>query len=91
MILKINHALEYLKNNILPKLIILDYMMPLMDGRQFCLEREKIASMASIPIIVITAAKLSDKILESMKVQSLVLKPIEMDSLLQEIKRFFRT
>lgn len=38
-----------------PSLIVLDLMMPIMDGYEFLVEREKEPALAAIPLVVITA------------------------------------
>jgi len=39
-----------------PKVILLDLMMPIMDGLRFIEEQQKDSALASIPVVVITAA-----------------------------------
>ena len=39
-----------------PNLILLDLMMPNMDGWKFCSELQKDSALASIPVVVVTAA-----------------------------------
>jgi DNA-binding response OmpR family regulator len=46
---------------VVPVLIILDLMMPQMDGFEFLLERNRTEQWRKIPVIVITAADLSDE------------------------------
>lgn len=46
-----------------PRLILLDWMMPVMDGQSFLAVQEQTPSIASIPVVVISAAgkgRLSD-------------------------------
>lgn len=50
-------ALEYLTQSThIPGLILLDIMMPGMDGHEFRKEQEKDARLAPIPVAVMTAA-----------------------------------
>jgi ammonium transporter len=53
-------ALERLKEEV-PQLILLDLMMPEMDGFQFIDEMKKMAAWRQIPIVVLTAKDLSAK------------------------------
>jgi CheY-like chemotaxis protein len=39
-----------------PKLILLDLMMPIMDGWQFLEKREKTPKVASVPVVVLSAS-----------------------------------
>lgn len=49
-------ALEWLEDTAdPPKLILLDLMMPVMDGWQFLDEREKTPKVAAVPVIVLSA------------------------------------
>lgn len=49
-------ALQFLNSvGDLPELIILDLMMPVMDGFQFREEQEKSARISNIPVIIMTA------------------------------------
>jgi two-component system chemotaxis response regulator CheY len=50
-------ALEWLEDNTLPpKLILLDLMMPVMDGWQFLDERQKTPRIAAVPVMVLSAS-----------------------------------
>lgn len=50
-------ALEQLqKASVLPHLILLDLMMPVMDGWQFLEERKKDSKLCDIPVILCSAA-----------------------------------
>ncbi|MCZ6698982.1 MAG: response regulator, partial [Planctomycetota bacterium] len=53
-------ALERLKE-INPDIILLDLMMPVMDGFEFVQELRKVESRRSIPIVVVTAKDISDE------------------------------
>ncbi len=48
-------GLAYLATGELPCLILLDLMMPVMDGWQFRVEQMMNPALASVPVIVITA------------------------------------
>ncbi len=72
-----------------PSLILLDLMMPVMDGFTFMEELRKFDPKAEIPVIVITARDLSkEEILElDQNVQQIVHKgAYEIDQLMQQIK-----
>src|SRR5262245_34540626 len=49
-------ALAKLRAGPRPSVILLDLMMPVMDGWQFRSEQKKDGTLAAIPVIVITAA-----------------------------------
>ena len=49
-------ALEVLRAGSLPALVLLDLMMPVMNGWEFLKEVAKIPSLRAIPVVVLTAA-----------------------------------
>lgn len=50
-------AIEWLEGtDTPPKLILLDLMMPVMDGWQFLEKREKTPKVASVPVVVLSAS-----------------------------------
>jgi len=53
-------ALEWLKTNPHPALILLDLMMPEVDGFQFLARMHEDASLRDIPVVVLTAKTLED-------------------------------
>jgi len=53
-------ALEYIAEN-RPELILLDLMMPVMDGFEFLLKFRKVDDWQKIPIVVLTAKDLTDE------------------------------
>jgi hypothetical protein len=53
-------ALAKVKEQI-PSLILLDLMMPVMDGFEFVLEMRKLETSKSIPIVVVTAKDITDE------------------------------
>lgn len=64
-----------------PDLILLDVMMPLMDGYQFRAEQRKDPAIASIPVLVLTAGTAEAR-LSLMEANGYLRKPINLLSLL---------
>ncbi len=48
-------ALEYLRDHGTPKLILLDLMMPVMDGWEFRREQRRDPTIAGVPVVVLSA------------------------------------
>jgi CheY-like chemotaxis protein len=49
-------ALEWFEDSATaPKVILLDLMMPVMDGWQFLDERQKVPKIAAVPVVVLSA------------------------------------
>jgi CheY-like chemotaxis protein len=44
-----------------PSLVLLDLMMPVMDGFEFVMELRKVEAWRAIPIVVVTAKDLTDE------------------------------
>ncbi len=70
------------ESNRAPALIILDLMMPVMDGAAFREEQQKHAEWADIPVIVVSAARSSRSKAESMGARGYLQKPFAIDLLL---------
>ncbi len=80
-------ALNYLETKMVD-LILLDYMMPGMDGPQVLEEIRKNPAMADIPVLFLTGAAEKSKIQKALvlRPQGYLLKPINRDKLLEKIK-----
>lgn len=67
-----------------PCVILLDLMMPVMDGFQFLAERAADPGLAAIPVIVITAGRMEhDK--NALRGIEVVPKPFDLDHLLSKL------
>lgn len=84
-------ALDYLKkSNTLPGLIILDLMMPVMDGSQFLeiINSEYKDSFAQIPLILATAKGSHSNVPSSELAHERIKKPIELDDLYSIVNKY---
>ena len=84
-------GLELARTN-LPSLIICDYKMPIMDGREFCKALKKDILLQHTPIIMLTGkGEVQDKVDGiSAGADDYVVKPFEPDELLARIKMLLR-
>jgi CheY-like chemotaxis protein len=80
-------ALDLLKRNKHPGLILLDLMMPVMDGMQFREAQTADPDLAGIPVIVMSAHPKGKEITGSMRAQAYLKKPVEIDSILETVER----
>jgi CheY-like chemotaxis protein len=71
-----------------PMLILLDLMMPVMNGWQFREAQLQDAVFAATPVIVISADNSARQESEAMRVQGFLQKPIELSELLRVVAAF---
>jgi len=82
-------ALELLNKSELPNLILLDMMMPIMNGWQFALEFvSKFDHLC--PFVIMTAAADAKKRAEEVSAVGWIEKPFELDKVLELIKKHER-
>jgi CheY-like chemotaxis protein len=81
-------ALERLETGVGPCVILLDLMMPVMDGWQFRQAQVRDATLADIPVIVVSAAG-RDR-LEKIQADAYLSKPVDLDELLGCVTQFCR-
>jgi CheY-like chemotaxis protein len=79
-------ALDYLKQaSPRPCVILLDLMMPVMDGWQFRKEQKQDPEIADIPLVVITATGKRPVLIDAAE---LVMKPLDLTRLFQSVERY---
>ena len=74
-------ALDVLRAGSHPSLILLDVMMPVLDGEQFRKEQLRDPDLASIPVIVVSAASFAEAVSAAHHIH----KPFEVQELLAAI------
>ena len=81
-----NQAFEFIKNQ-LPDLILLDVMMPGMDGFEVCEELKSNVETKNIPIIFLTAKVTTEDIVKGFKVGGVdyVTKPFKKEELIARV------
>jgi CheY-like chemotaxis protein len=82
------HALHTLEKMDLPDLILLDYKMPVMDGKQFLSIQRRTPRLQGIPVVILSAAtrEWSGAHLE---VEEVLSKPVDLELLLTTVNRIF--
>ncbi len=70
--------------DMLPDLIISDLSMPLMDGNEFLLEKNKVEKLKDIPVLIVSAHPLR----LSVKNVSVLQKPVDMSSLVSKVYEY---
>ena len=70
-----------------PDLIVLDLMMPVMDGETFRQEQRRLGLVERAPVIVLSAAREMLSIAERVGAAASVPKPFDLDDLLATVSR----
>jgi CheY-like chemotaxis protein len=74
-------ALRHLRTGVRPCVILLDLMMPVMDGWTFRQEILKDQALAAIPVVVMTAASPAQA--KSVVSAAVLYKPLQMDTVVE--------
>jgi CheY-like chemotaxis protein len=83
-------ALAYLHNASAPDLILLDMMMPLMDGWKFLQNRRAIPALMSIPVVIMTSLGAAGwEWAYSLGATGFVRKPVEVEKLAPTLRHCF--
>jgi CheY-like chemotaxis protein len=80
-------ALERLKQ-FKPSLILLDLMMPVMNGKQFREKQKNDQEISQIPVVVLTADNQSQDRQTIVDVNGYLRKPVRLDTLLDTVRYF---
>jgi len=81
-------ALEYLRSHEPPCLILLDLQLPRLDGRHFQQEKVKDPRLASVPVVIISAATDAQATASALGAAGFLLKPVEPETLVAVVRSF---
>lgn len=81
-------ALKELWKGTRPCVILLDLMMPVMNGWEFREVQLRDGGLAAIPTIIVTAHNRAEESAAELKAASCIRKPVRPDALLEAIGRF---
>jgi CheY-like chemotaxis protein len=71
-----------------PCVILLDMMMPVMDGRTFRHEQKHDPTLSDIPVVVLTAHASGERSARELQVDAFLRKPVDLKTLLDVIGRY---
>jgi two-component system chemotaxis response regulator CheY len=80
-------ALQILRAGARPGVILLDLMMPRMDGSEFRMAQRADPALAHLPVVLLSADARMDEKARTLKVQDTVRKPIDLSQLYGVIER----
>ena len=81
-------ALKELRRGERPNVILLDLMMPVMNGWEFREEQLRDQSLAAIPTVIITAHNRPDESARELGAVSCIRKPVKPELLLSTVGKF---
>ena len=69
-----------------PAAIVLDLMMPVMDGAAFLRERRLVPALASVPVLVLTAHPNHHRVLDGLGPTAALRKPYDLEELISAVQ-----
>jgi CheY-like chemotaxis protein len=80
-------ALDRLRHGPLPCLILLDLMMPVLNGWEFRAQQASDQALASVPVVIISGDGSTDQKAASIGVSEYLRKPLELSAILDVVRR----
>ncbi|WP_235880020.1 response regulator [Polyangium aurulentum] len=81
-------ALEHLRAGPPPRVILLDLMMPEMNGWEFRTAQAQDPALAEIPVVILTGGGNAAAAAQGLGVDAFLRKPVDLDELLEMVKRY---
>jgi len=81
-------ALELLRTGPPPRVILLDLMMPVMNGWEFRTAQAQDPALAAIPVVILTGGGNASAAAQGLGVDTFLRKPVDLDELLEIVGRY---
>jgi CheY-like chemotaxis protein len=86
------NVLAALEGNVRPRLILLDLMMPVLDGRGFMEEQARVPDLSRIPVLILSASGTAESTPRPANLSTAILKkPFTLDRLLTMVQTMCAT
>jgi CheY-like chemotaxis protein len=82
-----SEALQQLHTSGLPNVILLDLMMPVMDGTQFRREQQSAPAFARIPVVCLSAKHDAGIRASQLGIEECITKPFELEAVAAAVRR----
>ncbi|HEU4326838.1 MAG TPA: response regulator [Roseiflexaceae bacterium] len=83
-------ALDHLRNAAAPCLILLDLMMPVMNGWEFCAAVRSDAALVGLPVLLLSADPSVRRTAAELGAQGALAKPTDINELLDAVAPFYQ-
>ncbi|MFN8638583.1 MAG: response regulator [Dehalococcoidia bacterium] len=70
-----------------PRVILLDFTLPGMDGSEFRARQRALADAGRVPVILVTGAYLQDDAIAGFEADAIIAKPFDLDELVAVVAR----
>jgi CheY-like chemotaxis protein len=81
-------AMTQLEAGLEPKLALVDMMMPIMDGAQFCAAIRAHARFKTLPLYIVTASGMTQTRAKELGAEGFLAKPVKVEALLELVERY---
>ena len=71
-----------------PDIVLLDLMMPVMNGAEFLLQQKGLGCLTDVPVLIMSADRHTEQKSIAMGVKGHLKKPLELDELLEAVKQY---
>jgi CheY-like chemotaxis protein len=82
---------EMTRGGLRPDLILLDMMMPNLDGWGFRVAQRQVPAIAGIPVVALTAYALTDDERDQLDAAAILRKPVALEELMQAVESASRS
>jgi CheY-like chemotaxis protein len=79
-------ALEHLRKGLRPCVILLDLMMPILNGWEFCAEQRRDEALAALPVVIISGDGSTNRKAADLGVTGFLRKPLELAAILEVVQ-----